>query len=247
MEKVKSTKASLHQSNNADEHHTLHTKLLTDMDKMNLTYLNKTDQSFYSLDDFTGGPIYNTQTSDLQVKQYSCEQNNKPNRSITTTPAESSGGFHNTLSVLECHLNKTKYPNLSLQQIEYLLLHKKDVAIHTNSYIDIPIDSDTDDNLINKKSDSHTNDGNFSSLFELELEAMDRLQSMWDKSISPENFESSSFATDLHLSSKKSVQNVPKSNEYIYHIARSRNGQLYLRVRRNSCLDEGITSELFLY
>lgn len=246
MESIKSTKVILNQSNNGDEHHTLHTKLLSNsigMDETDLINVNKTDQSICSLDDFTGGPIYNNQSSEIQVKQHSCDT--EQNRSITTTPADSSGGFHNTLSVLESHLNKNKFPNLSQQQIEYLLLHRKDVAIHNNSYIDIPIDNNqrlpfVGDNFTNKKCDSHMGVGNLSNSFELELEAFDRLQSMLDKDIPSDNFESASSA-DLHLTSTQTEgENVLKSDEYIYHIARSRNGQLYLRVRRNSCLEQGI-------
>lgn len=242
METIKTSlpiKTNSNQSHMANEHHTLHTKLLSNATcivETDSTNVNTTDQSFCSLDDFTGGPIYNNQSSELQLKQHSCDQNTELNSSITTTPADSSGGFHNTLSVLECHLNKNKNPNLSQQQIEYLLLHRKDIAIHNNGYIDIPID----------KSSSSVNDGNFQSLFELELEAMDRLQSMWDKNIPPDNLESSSVSPDLHLSSTQTEQSVPKSNEYIYHVARSRNGQLYLRVRRSSCLDQGIKSVQFL-
>lgn len=250
MEKIKAslaTKTSLHQSNNGDEHHTLHTKLLSDdpicMDKMDLSNVNKTDQSYCSLDDFTGGPIQTNQSSELQVKQNSCDQNIDLNRSITATPADSSGGFHNTLSVLECHLNKTKYPHLSQQQIEHLLLHGKDLTIHNNCYIDIPIDNSQRLPFVD---DAHVNDENFPNSFELELEAMDRFQSMWNEHIPPKNFEFSSLSAASHLLSTQTEQSVPKSNEYIYHIARSRNGQLYLRVRRDSGLEQGIGSVLFL-
>lgn len=239
MERIKASptiKTVSNQSHSVDEHHTLHTKLLSNATcavETDLTNVN-TDQSFCSLDDFTGGPIYHNQSSDF----HSCDQNTELNSSITTTPADSSGGFHNTLSVLECHLNKNKSPNLSQQQIE--LLHRKDIAIHNNSYIDIPIDN------TNNESNSIVEDGNLSSLFELELEAMARLQSMWVENISLDNLESSSTSPDLHLSSTQGEHSVPKSNEYIYHVARSRNGQLYLRVRRNSCLDQGIKSVIFL-
>lgn len=239
MERIKAsitTKATLFQSNNRDEHNTLHTKLLKDS-----ACTNKIEQSFFPMDDFTGGPICTDESNDLQTKQYSCDQNTEPNRSITTTPADSSCGFHNTLSVLESHLNKTKYPNLSQQQIEYLLLHRKDVAIYNNSYIDIPINNDNqrfvDDNFININSDSSTKNENPSSLFELELEAMDRLNSMCDKEITSENFVTSNSSADLPMSSEQIEENVP--NEYIYHIARSRSGQFYLRVRRNSRSDQG--------
>lgn len=234
LKALQTIKMTSNQSNNVDEQHTLHTKLLsvaTCAVETDLNNVNKSDQSFCSLDDFTGGPIHNNQSSELHLKQYSCDQNTELNSSITTTPADSSGGFHNTFSVLECHLNKNKRPNqLSQQQIEYLLLHRKDIAIHNNIYIDIPIDD------ANKKS---INDENFPSLFELELEAMDRLQTMWAKNQS-DNVESLPVSSDLHLSLTQTVQNEPKPNEYIYHVARSRNGQLYLRVRRNSCLDQGI-------
>lgn len=241
MKALITTETNFYQSS-SDEHHTLHTKLLTDSDETDSTNVNKTDQSFCSLDDFTGGPIYSNELNDLQLEQHSCDQNTELNRSITTQPADSSCGFHNTLSVLEFHLNKNKYPNLSQHQIENLLLHGKDVAIHNNSYIDIPIDNNrrllsVDDNFTNKKSVTCINDENFSSLFELELEVMDRLHSMWDEEIPPDHLKTSSSSADLPISSKET-----ESNEYMYHIARSRSGQLYLRVRRDSRSDQGTFS-----
>lgn len=200
--------ARWNQSNNRDEHHTLHTKLLADSsndDKMELSM----DESICSMDDFTGGPICDDQF-DVQSKQHICDNNTNFNRSITTSPADSSGGFHNTLSVLEHHLNKKKYHNLSQQLLS------------------------VDHNITNIKNDSHLMDEKISRPFELELEAIERLYSVWNKTKPTDNSESPS---------KQTEDNVPNSNEYIYHVARSRSGQLYLRVRRSLHLDQGMMND----
>lgn len=256
MEELKSsltTKSNLNQSINRDEHHTLFTKLLADSsisDKTDIGHcienVNKTDAdpSICSLNDFTGGPICDDQSFDVKTKAYSCDDDTNFNRAITTTPADSSGGFHNTLSVLEYHLNKNKYPNHSQRYLDYQKFQSKDVAGSTNICVDIPINTDhgllsIDHSTTNVKNDSHIDDEKISCLFDLELEAIERLHSMW--AMPPQNYESPVLTAALPpLLSKQSEDNVPKSNEYIYHVARSRSGQLYLRVRRSLHLDQGI-------
>lgn len=252
MEKIGAelaTTVSLNRSKNRDEHHTLFTKLLSDSVVSDRTdcvgIVKKPDQCFCSMTDFTGGAIHNDQKLDVQSNLHRSDKITDSNRSITATPADSSCGFHNTLSVLECHLNKNKYPKLSQQQIKDILSENKDVAIHNNNSIDIPIiDQSSISTRENIKSDSHMNDEKFSIEFEPELELMGRYVSMWDKSNPSYNFESSSLPADLPLLPKRTEENASIENEYIYHVARSRSGQLYLRVRRDLRCDQGTLNHI---
>lgn len=254
-----------------DEYHTLFTKRLSNassignMNSTNCSGMDEVDhhnQSACSLDDFIGGPIDdNEQSFNLQSKQKDCDQNADFNRSITATPADSSCGFHNTFSVLEKHLKKTKYLKLNQQQIEYLLLQNKDLAIHNETYIDIPIPINDRRSLlsVNGLFNSSMNDTHGINLYdeespshlELELEAMDRLRSMWNEEmLTNEQIKSderppsttpfdSSLVEEFYQQDSSSI-GVQSSNEYIYHVAKSRDGQLYIRVRRNLRLDQGM-------
>lgn len=208
-----------------------------------------------SLDDFIGGSI-DDEKSMNSPKNYN--QNDEHNRSITSTPADSSCGFHNTFSVLEKYLNKNKYPKLSQKQIENLLLKNKDLIVHNDTCIciDIPLNDQHSLRDVNNLSNNCMNDVNVSSSEEeethndLEVDSMDRLRSIWNKEMQPnrkdetEKRESSYTSFDSSLMEELYQQNeystcVQNSNEYIYHVAKSRDGQLYIRVRRNLRLDQG--------
>lgn len=249
-----------------DEYHTLFTKRLqnaSNLGNMNSTICNEINefdhhnQSAYSLDDFIGGPIDDENSFNLETNHEKRDQNVDYNRSITATPADSSCGFHNTFSVLEMHLNKTKYLKLSPKQIECLLLQNKDLAVHNDTYIDIPINDNRSLHAVNGLFNSSmndvkgldSNDEECPSHLELELEAIDRLRSMWNEEIltniqiendkrksSPTPFDSSLIEEFYQQDNRIGVQN---SNEYIYHVAKTRDGQLYIRVRRNLQLDKG--------
>lgn len=259
--------SSEHKKNDTqDEYHTIFTKRLpseSNFGDMNsakcygIDEVDHHDQSACSLDDFIGGPIDDEQSLNLRTKS------SNSNRSITATPADSSCGFHNTFSVLEKHFNKTKYLKLSQQQIEYLLLQNKDLAVHNDTYIDIPINDRRRLHAVNDLFNSSMNDVNgwssddkeSPSHLELELEALDRLRSMWNEEMwneeiltksKIENDEIETLVTPLDSSLIKEFYQqdnynigVPNSNEYIYHVAKSRDGQLYIRVRRNLRLDQG--------
>lgn len=238
-------KPSLNQSHGRD---TLHTKLLTDspvsertaFDTNSVETVKETNQSVCSVDDFTGGPIYQNQSFAVQSEQHNFDQNIDFNRSITATPADSSCGFHNTLSVLEDHLNKNKTLNLCEKQIEHLLVQNKyDVVQHDNSLIDIPINIH-ENSITIVKNDSNSNDKKFTSPLDQKLAEIGRQNSMWDKAIPSDHLKYSSALVDSRLLAKQSTEGVQDLNEYIYHVARLRNGQLYLRVRRSLCLDQGI-------
>lgn len=246
-----------------DEYHTLFTKRLSnesDLNSTTSTPMNsiETDhQSFFSLDDFIGGPL-NDEYSSIDYGRLSQQSNPEQQnsdfiRSITTTPADSSCGFHNTFSVLEKHLNKNKQQlKLSQHQIEYLLMQNKDEAVQNDIYIDIPINRL---HAINGQVNGSLNDGNgvdeTPSLFELEFEAMERLRAMWGGVINneqineqnqiehapPTNIINASLVEELYQQDDNDY--CSNGNEYIYHVAKSRNGQLYIRVRRNIRLDQG--------
>lgn len=217
--------------NQSHSQYTLHTKLLIDdsvLDRKTFAHsiedVNATDRPALSSDDFSGGPI-------------------------CPAPADSSCGFHNTLSVLESHLNKNFTSKLSQQQIENLLLENKDVVRHHISFIDVPINDQRlpsiSDNIANKKNKYSTNDEKLSSSFEHKVEEN---SSVWDK-VSAINPQCSSLPTHSSLSTEQTDPNVQDPNDFIYHVAKSRSGQLYLRVRRSFHLDQGILiySKLFLF
>lgn len=181
------------------------------------------------------------------------------NRSITATPADSSCGFHNTFSVLEEHLNKR--PPLTKRQIEQLLWLNKEASVRNELYIDIPL---TDRQYVRAVGqtpiDVSIETGNCSaeyresaSLFELEIEAMEWLQSSGHATHFNESAASASAAsyaeqpdTSASLVEECYQQDADcvdghatSANEYIYHVARARNGQHYIRVLRNLRLDQG--------
>lgn len=260
-----------------EEYHTLFTKRLPaislESELLNSTVISTNNdseyQSFYSMDDFIGGPLseeylsfdYGRQSN--SSRQSDSDRNSDLWRSITTTPADSSCGFHNTFSVLENHLNKNKTQfKLSQRQIEYLLMQNRNSAIQNDVYIDIPIADDHSLHTINgsvngtMKDSILFDDAEPPSLFELEFEAMRRLRAMWGDSFnqmvnefrfgqneneSPNMTNNiSSLVEEFYQQDETDFsQNGSTGNEYIYHVAKSRNGQLYIRVRRNLRLDQG--------
>lgn len=260
-----------------EEYHTLFTKRLpaTPLESelnSTVTSINNDSeyQSFYSMDDFIGGPLSEEYLSfDYGRHSNSSRQSNNFDRdsdflrSITTTPADSSYGFHNTFSVLEKHLNKNKTQfKLSQQQIEYLLMQNRKSAVQNDIYIDIPIADDDSLHTINGSVNGSMKDSTLfddeepPSLFELEFEAMGRLRAMWGDSFNQTMNENdfrqnenespnmtnniSSLVEEFYQQDETDFgKNGNTGNEYIYHVAKSRNGQLYIRVRRNLRLDQG--------
>lgn len=261
-----SSESTSHQScskknDNQDEYNTIFTRRLSNKSNSNRTNSKshrENDEVDHhnncSSDDFIGGPIDDEKSLNSPKNN---DQYDGHNQSITATPADSTCGFHNTFSVLEKHLNNNKYLKLSQKQIEYLLLKNKDLVVHndTYTYIDIPINDHRSLCDIDGLSNSCMNDVNVlnseneesPSHFELELEAMDRLRSIWNKEMlansKDENGKEESSHTPFHSSLiEEFYQQDEYSNcvqKYIYHIAKSRNGQLYIRVRRNLRLDQG--------
>lgn len=230
------------------------------------------NQSFSSLDDFVGGPINDELSIDFgrESKQNECCEDF--NRSITATPADSSCGFHNTFSVLEKHLNKNKNFKLSQQQIEYLLLKNRETAVQNDFYIDIPLRDNQcfrivkqliDNNSTNETSNRLNDDNEPSSLFEIEFEAMEWLRSTsnqtvlsnnTNESLSGDNLNSThdeldeakaSLVEEFYQQDDNCCRNGENNDEYIYHVAKSRDGNHYIRVLRNLRLDQGKNSIFF--
>lgn len=250
-----------------DEYHTIFTKRLSsesNAGSMEITNCSKVDDAYYhadlecSLDDFIGGNVDDEHSFNLQSEQHGHNQYLDCNRSITATPADSTCGFHNTFSVLEKQLEKTKYLKLKPEQIEYLLIQNKDLTVHNDTYIDIPINDHRGLHAVNGSFNSSMNDTNgwnfnnedSPSHLELELEAMNRLRSLWneecltnskiennERNVSPTPLDSS-LVEEFYQQDNYSI-GVQNYNEYIYHVAKSRDGQLYIRVRRNLRLDQG--------
>lgn len=228
---------------------------ISNTNSMNCAEIDNANHAALCLNDFIGGPIEEHLINLMKQNIQSVELN----RSITSTPADSSGGYHNTFSVLEKHLNKNKYQRLNQKQIEYLLLLNKDSNVNNHSYIDIPIEDHQILQSVNNLTNSSMNDSSawidnddvFSSHLELKLEALDKLRSMWgdnalesvniqnaNEGISPLPSDSSSVETCHQQDNTEAVRN---SNEYIYHVAKTRTGQIYIRVRSNLQLDRGKT------
>lgn len=232
---------SLHSYNSdgQSKFHTMYTKRLTNEPNASAESSDVVDhrsQSACSLNDFIGG-LLDERPIDLHQKQQT-DHDSIYDRSITATPADSSCGFHNTFSVLEQHLSKSK---LSQQQIENLLLRHRYVAVHNDSYIDIPINRSPfpirDVNVWD------VGDADSLTSFDLELEAMERLRL---KSITPTSPIGKSESSDNAFTSTPQAKGYPPDerdeqspNEYMYHVAKARNGELYIRVKRNLRLDEG--------
>lgn len=251
---LKSTPKELNSKNTIGEYHTMFTKRLSideslsNMNSVDCDDVDHCSHSMCSASDFIGGPIEKTEEHSFDL----CEQNIDYNRSIAT-PADSSCGFHNTFSVLEKYLNKKRSLKLSQQQIEYLLLQNKDLAIHSDAYIDIPINEDRYIHTADSFVDSSMNDmtswdvGNekFSSDFSLEA---------WEKCGSMSSETNIQNASDEIEKSPKQIEDfyqedhscigAKNTNEYIYHVAKQQ-GQLYIRVRRNLRLDQGKSSNFF--
>lgn len=280
--------------NRDDEYNTVFTKKLNESPQLNST-LNtsefETNDTFHSFNrscnslDFNGGPITNDDNNTIRftitgttiyddaVDANSYDEPDFGQKSITTRPSDSSFGFHNTFSVLERQMETKKQPKLSQQQIEYLLHENTDEAVTNPIYVDIPISDESYLRAISGNANgsfednTHDVDDNGPSLFELELEAMQRVNQLLrggggcsggsDDGVSATVVYRSENATNGRYDEgiKKVPANVRASNpslledfyqqdggdysDYVYHVARRKNGQVYLRVVRSTPVDKG--------
>lgn len=189
-----------------------------------------------------------------------------PSQPISINPSSSSCGFENTFKILEGQLGKQK---LSRKQIELLLrtsdIKKNpifiDVPITNKERFLRAISEEKDDSIFDESDVDES-----PSFLELELGARQRIKELsaetsvlsanekivYGSSESMNEFvhginsnSSISSEQDLDASLKKSVlkeditQFTGDYPEYVYHVAKGKDGRLYLRVVRSLLVDKG--------
>lgn len=216
-------------------------------------------------DDFTGGPV-NENTSKVSTSAHSIEDLDEAfNVSITTLPSNSSFGFENTFNVLERQLSLSKQPKLNQQQIEYILMKSNDTAVKNPIYIDIPISDEwclraisgqANGSLQATTIDPINIDDGPPSLFDLEIEAMLRVKELLASTdrTSTDTVDAGSTRmaaapvvvdVNAHIPINTSLiedfyqQDGGDYSEYVYHVAKSKDGRVYLRVVRSLLVDKG--------
>lgn len=182
---------------------------------------------------------------------------------ISDKPSDSSFGFQNTFEILEKQMIESKQLRLSRNQLECFLDSQKSIE-HPDGYLNIPLRPEhlrciseegsnfDEDEAIHDKPD----------LFELELEASKRIYEMFstknsnlnDKScddlksplnellygIVPKSKDDENFDTSFsHKLSETTTARDGEYPEYLYHIAKGKDGRLYLRVVRSMLVDKG--------
>lgn len=203
--------------------------------------------------DFNGGPC--------RISHAGASTPIKPShgsQSITAQPSDSSFGFHNTFNVLERQMQLNKQPKLNQKQIEYLLHENNNanVVLSNPIYVDIPISDESYHRAISGMANGSFDDANDApDLFELELEAMQRVKQLLHGQMhdSQEDEIDAAATTANRSGSGHMVQNAMHPSlledfyqqdggdysNYVYHVARRKNGQVYLRVVRSLLVDKG--------
>lgn len=173
--------------------------------------------------------------------------------SISSHPSDSSAHFENTFGVLEHYLQRRKQPKLNQRQIEYIMLTNNATAIQNPIYVDIPINDKWclravggDANEV--ANDSFVDDEQPPSLFDLEIEAMLRMHELQGSQSdrSSDSIAASATASDTQTATSTSLledfyQQDERcgSSDYIYHVARHKDGRVYLRIVRSLVVDRG--------
>lgn len=210
--------------------------------------------------DFIGGPVHESTT---KVTANNENANDAFNVSITTLPSNSSFGFENTFAVLERQLNVNEQPILSQQQIEYILMRNNATAVKNPIYIDIPISDEwclrtisgqTNGLSQGVKSIDPSIDDSPPSLFDLEIEAMLRVKELLGATATAtdtvdaaavgcasaiEAAERGHIPINTSLIEDSYQQDGGDYSEYVYHVAKSKDGRVYLRVVRSLLVDKG--------
>lgn len=230
---------------------------------LNSTPYKHNDQQNISCcsDDFTGGPVSSETCATINISAASAqnnEQNDKFNQSITSHPSDSSFGFHNTFSVLEKQLNLSKQPKLNQRQIEYIIMKNNDTAVKNPIYIDIPINDEWCLHAVSGQANSSLQDNcvddESPSLFELELEAMERVKQLLGTTAMPCQHSASTVDSSVEVTDEVDYaskvantslledfyqQDGGEYSDYVYHVAKSKDGHVYLRVVRSLLVDKG--------
>lgn len=215
-------------------------------------------------DDFIGGPVNQNAMNASPTNADSVDADDEFNVSITMLPSDSSFGFENTFSVLERQLSLSKQPKLNQQQIEYILMKNNDTAVKNPIYIDIPISDEWCLRAISGQANSSRQamtipsdhiDDSPPSLFDLEIEAMLRVKELLGNVATDTVDAGSVHATDIdandgHIPINTSLiedfyqQDGGDYSEYVYHVAKSKDGRVYLRVVRSLLVDKGNESHI---
>lgn len=119
------------------------------------------------------------------------------------------------------------------------MLHNKDFVRHNETYIDISIIKHQSDTLLSFEQQFETMDG-LRPLLKETLIVNDNIEIIEEES-SPSPFNSSLIE---EIYQQDDCIDAQKSNRYIYHIAKTRNDQLYIRIHRNPRLDQGNSCSL---
>lgn len=211
-------------------------------------------------DDFIGGPVHE-HTPKLPTSADRSDTDDAFNVSITTLPSDSSFGFENTFSVLERQLRLSKQPKLNQQQIEYILMKNNDTAVKNPIYIDIPISDEWCLRAISGQANGSLQattidpivdvDTGPPSLFDLEIEAMLRVKELLGTtekttidtvdagSTTPTMVDTHHIPISTSLIEDFYQQDGGDYSEYVYHVAKSKEGRVYLRVVRSLLVDKG--------
>lgn len=240
-----------------DEYNTVFTKKL-----INETDLNSTLNS--SSLPSSSSPINEENNLDYTGGLLSDYDETKDIINVSTKPSDSSFGFQNTFEILEKQMIESKQLRLSRTQLECFLDSEK------SEYLNIPLRPEVLRCISEEGSNFDEDEAKYDKpdLFELELEASKRIYEMFstknsnlnDKSCddlkSPLNEllygivpkfnaeEETTFPTKLTETTTVRDGEYP---EYLYHIAKGKDGRLYLRVVRSMLVDKGNFSFLLIY
>lgn len=193
---------------------------------------------------------------------------------ITTTPSDVSLGLDNTFTVLERHLEYKYSPQFTSKQIQYLLRRSrvtKSIGNLSQNLLktineEVAIDSHGCNDAADESADcSVIDEAEHPSLFELELEASQRIRRLFNTSTaacettqatstpqSPLNellygfSPASSTDAAVHRLNEDVTEDVTERTgeypEYVYHVAKGPDNRLYLRVVRSLLVDKVLCS-----
>lgn len=239
--------ASKKRKDEDDEYNTIFTKRLNEPNLNSTAEIVGTDEV-----DFHGGLLnsISSPTSDDW----------EPIDLISKNPSSSSFGFENTFKVLEGQLRGTQ--KLNRKQVEHLL---RSSDLRNNPiFLDVPFTSKERflRAISEEKSIPDENEQNDEppSFLELELDARDRLRELSsiactekqeDEIVNGEHSSMNEFlygitttqeleTTNFESAVKEDIQQLTgEYPEYVYHMAKGKDGRVYLRVVRSLLVDKG--------
>lgn len=227
------------------------------------------DDSFYAAH-FAGNAISDdcnstlTSADDDNPRSYQKSSKKLPTepkmvQPITSNPSDVSLGLDNTFTVLEQQLEYKYSPQFTSQQIQYLLRRSrvtKNIGLLSQNLLKTITEEEMNDESADMDEAEHP------SLFELELEASQRIRRLYNDKTSGEVAEAAGGSippqTPLHemlygftpthhapvhrLNEDVTEVVTENSGEYpecVYHVARGPDKRLYLRVVRSLLVDKG--------